>query len=107
VTGGSGTESDPYIIENWAIDATGTYGIWIRNCTVHFVVRNCLIENGLVGIHLDNVLHGVVENCEINHSTYYSISSNESSIALLRNRVRVVGSHLRCVATAFLKITIL
>ena len=30
VTGGSGTASDPYIIEGWDIDATTAHGIWIE-----------------------------------------------------------------------------
>jgi parallel beta-helix repeat protein len=71
VTGGSGTASDPYIIENWAIDASGANGIDIENTTAYFVVRNCLIENATDpydGIQLYNVNNGVIENntCENN-----------------------------------------
>ncbi|MEM3341412.1 MAG: hypothetical protein QW728_01835 [Thermoplasmata archaeon] len=42
---GSGTESDPYIIENWYIEGLGYgYGIYIGNTTGYFVVRNCTIS---------------------------------------------------------------
>ncbi|MEM3445732.1 MAG: hypothetical protein QW115_07170, partial [Thermoplasmata archaeon] len=46
VTGGSGTENDPYIIEGWDIDANGgSYGIWIENTSVYFVIKNCTVYN--------------------------------------------------------------
>jgi parallel beta-helix repeat protein len=65
--GGSGTKEDPYIIENWVLNASSAYGIWIKNTTKYFVVRNCLVENGYsssfyYGIYLDNVINGKIEN---------------------------------------------
>jgi parallel beta-helix repeat protein len=76
VTSGSGTQSDPYIIENWVINAPGANanGIYIQNTTAYFVVRNCLVENGSAnpwnlplrpaydGIYLLNVVNGEIEN---------------------------------------------
>jgi len=66
VVSGSGTVSDPYIIENWAIDARGAYGIDIRGTAAHFVVRNCLIRNSPAsthgGIRISNATNGAVEN---------------------------------------------
>lgn len=49
---GEGTDSDPYIIENYNISSndvdggygSGGYGIDIRLTTKHFVIRNCYIE---------------------------------------------------------------
>jgi len=70
VVSGSGTVNDPYIIENWAIDASGANGIDIQNTTAYFIVRNCLIENSVIsthgGIYLNNVVNGTIENntCE-------------------------------------------
>ena len=59
VTGGSGTESDPFIIEDWSIDASFTDGIRMENADVHFIIRNCRIYNAAlrgyhIGIYLDN-----------------------------------------------------
>ena len=72
VTGGSGTELDPYVIENWAIAVSNKKGIWIENTTKFFIIRNCLAENGLFentsgsdyssGIYLNHVINGVLEN---------------------------------------------
>jgi hypothetical protein len=62
--------SDPYIIENWAIDASGANGIDIQNTTAYFIVRNCLIENSAAsthgGIYTNNAANGTIENnvCE-------------------------------------------
>ncbi len=44
VTAGTGTPSDPYIIEGWIIDATSSNGIWIRNTDAHVVIRKLTIE---------------------------------------------------------------
>ncbi|MDI6856685.1 MAG: hypothetical protein QMD21_07895 [Candidatus Thermoplasmatota archaeon] len=42
----TGTESDPYIIENWDINASSANGIEIRNTDVYFIIRNCTIHDG-------------------------------------------------------------
>jgi len=88
VVGGSGTENDPYTIENWALDASTAHGIWITNTTAYFIVRNCLVENGVDnynGIRLENVMNGGVESCisrnnfngiHQKYSFYTSISYN-------------------------------
>jgi len=86
--GGNGTASSPYIIENWAIDASTAHGIWIKNTAAYFIIRNCLIENGgdiYYGIYLENVVNGRVESCifrnnydgiHLSYSSYTSISHN-------------------------------
>ena len=71
VSSGSGTADDPYVIENLLIDASGSHGIWIENTTKHFIIRNCVVENGggtHWGIYLKNVRNGRIENntCENN-----------------------------------------
>lgn len=43
---GSGTEEDPYVIENLYIDALGVGGcVYIKNSKKHFVIKNCWFEN--------------------------------------------------------------
>ncbi|MBA7598034.1 hypothetical protein ES703_05043 [subsurface metagenome] len=88
VVGGSGTENDPYIIENYSINAENVEGIDIRNTTDYFIIRNCLVENGVDnynGIHLENVVNGRVESCifrnnfngiHVSYSSHTSISYN-------------------------------
>jgi len=85
VVGGSGTENDPYIIENWIISAENAHGIWIKNTTAHFLVRNCVVENGgwfLDGINLDNVVNGRIENntCENNNHGIYLYNSDNNTL---------------------------
>ncbi|MCX8173636.1 MAG: right-handed parallel beta-helix repeat-containing protein [Thermoplasmata archaeon] len=79
VTGGSGTQSDPYIIEGWDIDAAGgPYGVWIHDTTAHFVVKNCSVLNATDasnppyggGISLRNVTHGILENNTLRNCRY-------------------------------------
>ncbi len=69
---GSGTVNDPYIIENYEIDANGGgYAIYIGNTTKYFIIRNLLLYNASyssipynvgAGVLLYNVINGKVEN---------------------------------------------
>lgn len=66
VTGGSGTSADPYVIEGWEINATFANGIQILNTDAPFVVRDSYVRGGgvagYVGVYLDGVANGRVEN---------------------------------------------
>ena len=71
VTWGSGTESDPYIIEGWKITSVGDIGILVEDTTAHFVIRNCMASNmGPIGegIHLSNCANCTVANNELTGS---------------------------------------
>lgn len=83
VTGGSGTVNDPYIIEGWEIDASTAHGIKIVNTTAHFIIRNCLVQNGgnaYHGIYLHNVQNGQIKNTTTSNNNYgiYLLSSNNN-----------------------------
>jgi len=56
---GSGTFSDPYIIEDIYMNQTGidTPSITIKNSNSYFIIRNCSIYR-CVGIYLKNTSHG-------------------------------------------------
>ncbi|GAH74291.1 unnamed protein product, partial [marine sediment metagenome] len=43
---GDGSINDPYIIENYTIQAIFEHGIEIRNTNLHFIIRNVSITNG-------------------------------------------------------------
>lgn len=60
VTSGSGTKNNPYIIENWEIDAGSGTGIQISSTSVYFILRNCKVTNGQWGISLSSVSNGTV-----------------------------------------------
>ncbi|MEW6070322.1 MAG: right-handed parallel beta-helix repeat-containing protein, partial [Candidatus Thermoplasmatota archaeon] len=84
--GAAGTASDPYIIENWDISASSADGIEIRNTTVYFVVRKCVISDGFqpehnvynYGIYFYDVQNGKIENCEI-HNSFRGVELEASS----------------------------
>jgi parallel beta-helix repeat protein len=86
VVAGTGTENSPYIIENWAISAATTDGIHIKNTRAHFIVRNCLVENGMggyfVAIWLNNVVNGRIEKNVLDNSLYgvYLVDLFENNI---------------------------
>ncbi len=68
---GSGTNGDPYIIEDLNITADGSC-ISISATSVFFVIRDCYLESGWYSsaIHLNQVAFGRVERCKIVHSDY-------------------------------------
>ncbi|MBE3122908.1 MAG: right-handed parallel beta-helix repeat-containing protein [Thermoplasmata archaeon] len=73
VTGGSGTEDDPYIIENWVIvcDGSASQGIFINDTDVYFIIRNCTIsgfhhpDEFRQGIKLSEVTNGRIEDTKV------------------------------------------
>ena len=72
VTGGIGTENDPYIIENWIIEGDGVIenGIFITNTTAYFIICNCTITDFH---HANKYFSGIkleyVENGSVSDST--------------------------------------
>jgi parallel beta-helix repeat protein len=73
VVGGTGTVADPYRIEGWQINATGTYhgGIELRNTRSHVIIRNVTVygnpflffQSG--GVYLFNASHVRVVNATL------------------------------------------
>ncbi len=83
VTGGSGTTSDPYIIEGWDIKG----GIEISGTTAHFTIRNVYVHGG-VGISLTDASNGRIEYSIVSNNNPGGISLTHSSeISLVGNRL--------------------
>jgi hypothetical protein len=51
IVAGNGTVLNPYILENWSIDASITDGISIIGTTSYFIIRNCHIFNDTLEKH--------------------------------------------------------
>ncbi|MDI6917668.1 MAG: right-handed parallel beta-helix repeat-containing protein [Thermoplasmatales archaeon] len=93
VTSGSGTASDPYIIENWDINASSAVGIEIRNADAHFIIRHCEIHDGINnyngGINLWNASHGIIDSITSyrNHCGVFvgKVSNNKISNSITYN----------------------
>ncbi|MDD2666779.1 MAG: right-handed parallel beta-helix repeat-containing protein [Methanocellales archaeon] len=97
VVKGSGTEDNPYIIENWHIYAENNYGIFIRDSRAHFVIRDSYItvegDDKRDGIYLMNVDNGRIENVIIEYVPKWGIfmqdcSNIEIINSVFRNNVR-------------------
>ena len=90
VTSGNGTQDNPYIIENWDINAgTGTNaGIEIRDTDVYFIIRNCTIHDGYSnstdGIYFYNVTNGGIE-IVTSYNNSFGIALNYSSNNTITN----------------------
>ena len=102
---GSGTVSDPYVIENITIiDGVLDNGILIGNSSVYFRIKNCTIINSgsgspNAGIKLINVNNGTIinnnctknffgiymENCTNNTISGNSLNKNRDGINLLNS----------------------
>lgn len=88
VVWGSGTESDPYIIEGWDINASTANGIEIHISNAHFIVRDCYIHDGAYsrydsyGIHLRNCANGTLDSnfCSNNGDGIHFYSSNNNTL---------------------------
>jgi parallel beta-helix repeat protein len=85
VAHGSGTELDPYILENLRINASSANGIEIRNTTAHFIVRNCVIHDGewqYHGVRLVKVENGTLSSNTCSDSCYgvYLVSSDSNRL---------------------------
>jgi len=88
---GSGTKSNPYIIENYNITTSdsNTVGIHIADTTSYFVIRNCYVEVEGIGISISNVAHGTasIVNNTLDRNYHEGISINHSSgVNLTNNR---------------------
>lgn len=71
VVSGSGKSTDPYIIEDWDINASsGQNGIEIRNTDAYFIIRNCIIHSkdgvGEFSVMLVKVENGTIKNITCN-----------------------------------------
>ncbi len=76
VTSGSGTSSDPYVIEGWTIDGSGSaVGILIQSTTEHVIIRDVTVSNCSVGISLLSVSNVEVTDC--------AITENDKGVSLI------------------------
>ncbi|HUT82831.1 MAG TPA: right-handed parallel beta-helix repeat-containing protein, partial [Candidatus Bathyarchaeia archaeon] len=75
---GTGTEIDPYRIENRVIVTERFYCIWIAETTNHFVIKNCTLSS-YVTIYINSVATGT---CTIINNTLLLRSGDNTGIAI-------------------------
>lgn len=60
---GSGTEEEPYLIENGVLNGlNNNFTIKINNSRKYFVIQNCSLFNTSIAIHLTNISNGILFN---------------------------------------------
>ncbi len=92
--GGSGTEIDPYIIENIEIITEEISAIEIFDVTVYFVIQHCYLEADSIGINIENAAQGtvIVFNNTCMYNFQYGIRIEEAEETTILNNT-VDDSH--------------
>jgi parallel beta-helix repeat protein len=86
VVWGSGTESDPYIIEGWDINASTASGIEVSNTDAYFSIRNVSVHDGRPNfydaIRLQWCSNARIDGCDVeyNWQGVIMVSCSECSI---------------------------
>ena len=103
--GGSGTISNPYIIEGHTFDALGTGSSFsIENSNKYFIIRSCLLNKSGAsltdaGLYLSNVTNAIITNNDFinNHNgIYFEYSYNNefnSNIIVNNTYVGIWGQY--------------
>ena len=81
---GNGTYSNPFIIENYEINATLSHGIEIRNTNLYFIIKNVTVINGRsnynYGFYLANVTNGkLINNTADNHLAGFLLWNSDNN----------------------------
>lgn len=90
VISGDGTNSDPYIIAGWEIDASEgvSYGVKIENATASVVLRGLLIRGA--GIRLGFVSGATIENCSISNSAVAVEIASSTDVVMRNNSLQAL-----------------
>ncbi len=99
VVQGSGTSTDPFVIEGWEIDASSAHGILIQNTRAHFVIRDVRVHSGGAtrdGIFLFGVANGRIENAVLSNNWHGVRVQGSDAIAVSGGsfQMNVFGLHL-------------
>jgi len=114
VTGGSGTPSEPYIIEGWEISLqngfnTSTAAISIRNTDAYYVIRGVYVHESGIGVELWNASHGKIVDSVFWNDGYGVLPWFSTDIAIIGNSITtdfptVVGGGIHPFRSADLRI---
>jgi len=128
VTGGSGAQNNPYIIQGWSIDASTANGIEIRNIVagdpfpppVYFVIRNVFIHSetkAQADILVDsftsppgcfecpgNIFNGVIANSTLTDNKYGIVLHDSDNILVSGVTVHNAQTGVNCLNSDFLQI---
>ncbi len=99
---GDGTPADPFIIENYTIDADGyTYGIFIANTTYDFIIKDTEIFQASLtdwdwnlgaGITLFNCTNSTIANNHLHNNSNGVYTRETFNISIYDNNIRNCGN---------------
>jgi parallel beta-helix repeat protein len=114
VTAGSGISTDPYVIRGWDINASLVNEITVANTAAYFTIDSVRVQDGIRGIFLTNVTHGLIQNSDIewnqigvllesspnntisnnfvSHDTQAIVANNSKGITILDNTVSFLNN---------------
>ena len=88
VIGGTGTRSDPYLIQGWSIvAASGQAAIEIDSTNAYFLILNVQLPNAQPGIYLKDVANGSVENSTLTNSDFGIRIESSTNITISGNSI--------------------
>lgn len=86
---GNGSLINPYLIENYEIDATVGHGVYIKNTNLYFIIRSVTVYDGasnhFCGFYLENVTHGLLEANDAYNNLYGFYLKNSFNNTLIDN----------------------
>ncbi len=82
VTGGTGTGSDPYIIQGWNISTTVGNGITIVGTTAPFEIQSVLIHSCIRGLFFQNTANGGVTSSVLTENQNPVIIDSSANIVI-------------------------
>jgi len=82
VTSGTGTVDDPFVIENWEIDASlFGYGIMISMTSKYYSIRNVhVFGEGSMAIALSEAHNGTIDGAVLDNSDFGIVAVNSNSL---------------------------
>ncbi|NHJ12678.1 MAG: hypothetical protein EAX95_03340 [Candidatus Thorarchaeota archaeon] len=95
---GNGSLAEPFIIENLDIDSGGTATpcIHIANTQLHFIIRNCNLQNATggygSGVRLQSVTNGEISSNLCSNNRFGILTSDSSANCTLINNTCVFNS---------------
>lgn len=98
ISWGSGTASDPYVIEGWEIAGVDDYrnaAVWVGGSNVHFVIQGCEIRDAYgdfkYGVYLQECTNGTVKDSVLYNNNYAILLETEYTDERLSNH-RVINN---------------
>lgn len=93
---GDGTQSNPYVIYDYDINASSANGIDIRSTTVYFNILGCDITStthSYRGIYFSNVKNGSIEDTDISDCSYGIQTGSSSNIDIAGGVIMSCSTH--------------